>query len=74
MAESPQVRASLFVTCLVDQLFPEVGEAVVGVLRRQGVRVDFPAGSDLLRSAVVQFRVSSGRGGAWQAGSRRVRG
>jgi L-lactate dehydrogenase complex protein LldE len=26
----------------VDQLFPEVGEAVVGVLRGQGVRVDFP--------------------------------
>ena len=44
MAESPQVRASLFVTCLVDQLFPEVGEAVVGVLRGQGVRVDFPPG------------------------------
>ncbi len=44
MADSPPVRASLFVTCLVDQLFPEVGEAVVGVLRRQGVRVDFPPG------------------------------
>ena len=42
MAEAAAVRASLFVTCLVDQLFPEVGEAVVGVLRRQGVRVDFP--------------------------------
>ena len=44
MAESSSIRASLFVTCLVDQLFPEVGEAVVGVLRRQGVRVDFPPG------------------------------
>ena len=42
MADSPPIRASLFVTCLVDQLFPEVGEAVVGVLRRQGVSVDFP--------------------------------
>ncbi len=44
MADSSQIRASLFVTCLVDQLFPEVGEAVVGVLRGQGVRVDFPPG------------------------------
>ena len=44
MVDSSQIRASLFVTCLVDQLFPEVGEAVVGVLRRQGVRVDFPPG------------------------------
>jgi L-lactate dehydrogenase complex protein LldE len=35
-------KASLFVTCLVDQLFPQVGEAVVNVLRRQGVAVDFP--------------------------------
>ena len=36
------VRASLFVTCLVDQLFPEVGVSVVKVLRRLGVEVDFP--------------------------------
>lgn len=33
----------LFVTCLVDTLFPEVGEAVVRVLERAGVAVDFPA-------------------------------
>ena len=43
MAKGAPIRASLFVTCLVDQLFPNVGEAVVGVLRRQGVDVDFPA-------------------------------
>ena len=36
------VRASLFVTCIVDQLYPEVGESVVRVLRRLGVDVDFP--------------------------------
>lgn len=35
--------ASLFVTCLVDLLRPEIGEATVRVLERQGVRVDFPA-------------------------------
>ncbi|HEX7976095.1 MAG TPA: (Fe-S)-binding protein [Anaerolineales bacterium] len=34
----------LFVTCLVDTLYPEVGEAVVQVLERAGVRVEFPAG------------------------------
>jgi len=31
--------AALFVTCLVDQLFPQVGEAAVAVLRRAGVEV-----------------------------------
>ena len=38
------VRASLFVTCLIDQLYPEVGESAVRVLRRLGVDLDFPAG------------------------------
>ncbi len=32
----------LFVTCLVDTFFPEVGEAVLAVLQRAGVTVDFP--------------------------------
>jgi L-lactate dehydrogenase complex protein LldE len=40
--EAP-VRVTLFVTCVVDQFYPEVGESVVNVLERQGVRVDFPA-------------------------------
>ena len=31
-------------TCLVDQLYPEVGVSVVRVLRRLGVEVDFPPG------------------------------
>jgi L-lactate dehydrogenase complex protein LldE len=35
------VRVSLFVTCLVDQLFPEVGLSAVKVLRKAGVTVDF---------------------------------
>ncbi len=35
-------RVSLFVTCLVDVLFPKVGESVVRVLRHHGVDVDFP--------------------------------
>ena len=37
-------RVQLFVTCLVDQFRPEVGESVVNVLERLGVEVDFPEG------------------------------
>ena len=41
--ESPKgKRVSLFVTCLVDLLFPETGMSVVKVLERLGVAVDFP--------------------------------
>lgn len=36
------MKASLFITCLADTFFPEVGESVVRVLRRFGVEVDFP--------------------------------
>jgi L-lactate dehydrogenase complex protein LldE len=35
-------RVSLFVTCIIDQLFPEIGMAVVEVLQRVGYVVDFP--------------------------------
>lgn len=38
------MKASLFITCLVDLFFPEVGEATVRVLRDQGVEVSFPRG------------------------------
>ena len=34
-------RIALFVTCLVDQIMPEVGVATVKVLRRAGFDVDF---------------------------------
>jgi L-lactate dehydrogenase complex protein LldE len=33
----------LFITCLIDSFFPHIGEAMVKVLNRSGVRVDFPA-------------------------------
>jgi len=32
----------LFVTCIIDTLYPETGEAVVRVLQRSGAVVDFP--------------------------------
>ncbi len=35
------MRASLFITCYNDTLFPETGRAVVRLLERLGVRLDF---------------------------------
>jgi L-lactate dehydrogenase complex protein LldE len=32
----------LFVTCLIDSFFPQTGEAIVGILHRLGIGVDFP--------------------------------
>ena len=37
-------KASLFVTCVIDQFYPEVGESTVRVLHRLGVDLDFPEG------------------------------
>ena len=37
------MKVSLFVTCLVDTLYPQVGISAVRLLRRLGVDVDFPA-------------------------------
>jgi L-lactate dehydrogenase complex protein LldE len=37
------IAASLFVTCIIDQLYPEVGVSAVRVLRRLGVDVSFPS-------------------------------
>lgn len=37
-------RVALFITCLGDQLFPQVGECVVEILRRLGVEVTFHRG------------------------------
>ncbi len=36
--------AQLFVTCLVDHLYPDIAEAVVAVLEREGVQVEAPRG------------------------------
>lgn len=40
-ASLPPQRVQLFVTCIVDTLFPHVGEAVVAVLERLGLEVCF---------------------------------
>jgi L-lactate dehydrogenase complex protein LldE len=38
------MRVALMLTCVNDALFPETGKAVVALLRRVGVEVDFPEG------------------------------
>ena len=44
LAQELTRRVDLFVTCIIDQLFPEVGVSAVRVLRRLGVTVGFPEG------------------------------
>lgn len=42
---SPRGKAvSLFVTCVVDRVYPQTGIAVVEILERLGIAVDFPPG------------------------------
>ena len=36
------MKASLFVTCIADNFFPQVGESVVKILKKNGVEIDFP--------------------------------
>ena len=43
-AASPPQRVALFATCIIDQLYPQVGVSVVRTLRRHGVSVAFPPG------------------------------
>ena len=41
--ESPKgKRVSLFVTCIVDMIYPQTGMSVVDILEHVGVEVDFP--------------------------------
>jgi L-lactate dehydrogenase complex protein LldE len=50
------VKVALFVTCLVDGLFPEVGKATVTLLERLGVQVDVP----LAQTCCGQMHTNSG--------------
>jgi len=38
---NPPIKAYIFITCLVDTFFPEVGESMLKVLNDLGVEVDF---------------------------------
>jgi L-lactate dehydrogenase complex protein LldE len=35
-------RVAYFVTCIIDAVFPDIGEAALHVLEKQGVNVEFP--------------------------------
>jgi Fe-S oxidoreductase len=35
-------RVAYFVTCIVDTVFPTIGEAALDVLGRVGVKLEFP--------------------------------
>lgn len=37
-------RVTLFVSCIVDQLYPEIGMAAARLLQRQGLKVEVPQG------------------------------
>jgi len=52
------VRVGLFITCLVDGLFPDVGDAMVQLLRRLDVDVDVP----LQQTCCGQMHINSGYG------------
>jgi L-lactate dehydrogenase complex protein LldE len=52
------MRVALFVTCLVDALFPQVGRATVTLLERLGHEVLFPAG----QTCCGQMHVNTGYG------------
>ena len=43
-AAPPPQRVALFATCIIDQIYPQVGVSVVRTLRRHGVSVAFPPG------------------------------
>ena len=39
---SPTQKVAIFVPCYIDQFFPHVAQAMVEILDRLGVKVDFP--------------------------------
>jgi L-lactate dehydrogenase complex protein LldE len=52
------VRVALFITCLVDGVFPSVGKATVELLERLGVSVDVP----MAQTCCGQMHTNSGYG------------
>ena len=64
------MQASLFITCYNDTLFPETGRAVVRLLERLGVEVEFRAG----QTCCGQMHANTGfRGEAFSQAKRLVR-
>ena len=50
------MRVALFVTCLVDGMFPDVGKATVALLERLGCQVEVP----LAQTCCGQMHVNTG--------------
>ncbi|HJZ50518.1 MAG TPA: (Fe-S)-binding protein [Roseiflexaceae bacterium] len=44
MSKEPRRRIALFVTCIVDQIYPNIGLAAAALLQRQGCNVHVPRG------------------------------
>lgn len=64
------MRASIFITCYNDTLFPETGRAVVTLLERLGVELDFNPG----QTCCGQMHANTGfRGEAFSQAKRLVR-
>ena len=42
LGQAKEGKVSFYAGCLIDSFYPEIGEAVVGVLSRQGIEVRFP--------------------------------
>lgn len=61
------MRVGIFVTCLVDVFFPEVGISMVRVLRRLGFDVDFPEGQTCCGQPAFNT-------GFWEEGRRAAKG
>ncbi len=49
-------RPALFIPCLVDAFFPEVGQAVFAVLRRLGIDPVYPEGQTLVEDTPEAVR------------------
>lgn len=47
------MRVALMVTCINDAMFPDTGRAVVRLLRRMGVEVEFPSGQTCCSQPMV---------------------
>jgi len=60
-------RVALFVTCLADTLYPEVGKATVTVLERLGIEVVFP----VEQTCCGQMHANSGYAGEAEVLARR---
>ena len=59
-------NVQLFITCLVDTFFPDTGEAMVNVLQRCGVSVDFPSGQTCCGQPPFNAGLARGRPLRWR--------